>query len=193
MSTQVQNSAWRRVKWTRAGQIAGLAGVADAIAGMEDAPPEIAFAALRAKDIVDAANFIAQCLPRLDAVRWLHECLARTPPPPAGSNRAELRNAIASWLVDPSDKRRRIIHEHAEFDGFETPEGMAGLAIYCSGGGLGPAHLEQATQPAPGLFGKAVAGTVVFAAHSRGPEYFTIGMAALLDIAVAIAEMEPGA
>jgi hypothetical protein len=193
MSAVMQSSAWRRIKWTQASQIAGLAGVAEALAGRETATPAAAFTALRAADPTAAANFMAQCLPRLDAVRWLHECLARTPPPPPGSNRADLRSAISAWLIDPSDKRRRIVYEHAELDGFESPESMSGLAVFCSGGGLGPAHLDQATQPPPGMFGKAVAGAVLFAAHSRGPEFFTVGMAALLDIAVAIAEMEPSA
>lgn len=193
MSDIVQNRPWRRIRWTQASQVAGFAGVTEALAGMETATPAIAFAALRAKDPTAASSFMAQCLPRLDAVRWLHECLARTPTPAPGSNRAALRSAIAAWLVDPSDKRRRMVHELAEIEGFDNPEGMAGLAVYASGGGLGPAHLEHATQPTPGLFGKAVAGTVLYAAHSRGPEYFTIGMAALLDIAVTIAEMEPGA
>ncbi|MBV8971661.1 MAG: hypothetical protein JO290_05160, partial [Sphingomonadaceae bacterium] len=71
---------WRRVKWTRAGQVAAvLEGLVD-LDAVHDQPPPIAFAALCATDRMQAARFLAQCLPRMEAVRWVAACLAAMPP-----------------------------------------------------------------------------------------------------------------
>lgn len=187
---QLQGAPWRRVKWTRAGQLAALAFAGEALDGLHDAPPPVALAALREHHPQVAVRFVAQCLPRFDAVRWLHEGLARTPLPPPGSARAEIRTGIAAWLADPSDKRRRLVFEFAEATGFDVPEGAAGLAIFLSGGGLGPAELEHGAPPAPGAFGQAVAGAMLLTSLARGPEHFAGEIDALLGLAVAIAEAE---
>lgn len=181
---------WRRVKWTRAGQLAGLADGGKALDGLLDVPPQMAAAVLRESNPQVAVRFVAQCLPRFDAMRWLHEGLARIPPPPAGSSRAEIRTGIAAWLADPSDKRRRLVFEFAEAIGFDVPEGAAGLAVFLSGGALGPADLEHGAPPGPGAFGQAVAGAVLLMALAHGPERFSSEIDALLGIAVAIAEAE---
>lgn len=190
MATQAVGAPWRRVKWTRAGQLAGLASAGEALAGLHDAPPPVALAALRESNPQVAVRFMAQCLPRFDAVRWLHEGLARSAAPPPGSARAEIRTGIAAWLADPSDKRRRLVFEFAEAAGFDAPEGAAGLAIFLSGGGLGPAELEHGAQAAVGAFGQAVAGAMLLTGMARGPEHFASEIDALLGLAVAIAEAE---
>lgn len=190
MESQHTAAPWRRVKWTRAGQLAELASVGEALAGLHDAPPPAALAALRETHPQVAIRFVAQCLPRFDAVRWLHEVLARAPAPPPGSARAEIRTGIAAWLADPSDKRRRLVFDHAEAAGFDVAEGAAGLAVFLSGGGLGPAELEHGAPPAPGAFGEAVAGAVLLTGLARGPENFASEIDALLGIAVTISEAE---
>lgn len=190
MATMLQPAPWRRVKWTRAGQLAALANAETALATMQDAPPPLAFALLRADNPQVALRFMAQCLPRLEAVRWLNACLARTPAPPPGSARAELRIGIASWLADPSDKRRRLVFDFAQLVGFEVPEGAAGLAIFLSGGALGPPELEHGAPPAPGTFGQALAGAILLASLAYGTSRFVDELDAMLGLGLAIAEME---
>lgn len=190
MADQMQLAPWRRVKWTRAGQLAGLAMASDALRGMEDVPPAQAFAILRREQPQVAVRFMAQCLPRFEAVRWLHECLARTPDPATGSARAEIRTGIATWLADPSDKRRRLVFDYAERLGFDVPEAAAGLAVYLSGGSLGPAELEHGSPPPAGAFGEAVAGAVLLAGLAQGPEHFAAEVDALLVLALRLAEAE---
>lgn len=190
MAVQQQATPWRRVKWTRAGQLAGLALAGDALTGLYEAPPPVAFAVLREDHPQAAIRFMAQCLPRFDAVRWMHEGLARTPAPAPGSARAEIRTGIGVWLADPSDKRRRLVFEFAEAIGFDVPEGAAGLAIFLSGGSLGPAELEHGAPPAPGAFGQAVAGAMLLISLARGPENFASEIDALLELGVRIAEAE---
>ncbi|NJC07951.1 DUF6931 family protein [Polymorphobacter fuscus] len=190
MATSAIAAPWRRVKWTRAGQLAGPAQVEAALAGWQDAPPAAAFAMLRAADPQAALRFLAHSLPRFDAVRWLRECLALTPAPADGSARAELRGGIAAWLADPSDKRRRLVFEQAQRAGFDVPEGAAGVAVFLSGGALGPAELAQGAPPAPGAFGQAVAAAVLLASLAQGSQRLAVQIDAMLALGQSIAETE---
>lgn len=195
MDSLVQPAPWRRVKWTRAGQIAALAQAETALAGLHDAPPQLAFAMLRADNPQVALRFIAQCLPRFDAVRWVHACLTRTgtvaaSADPATQMRTALRSGIADWIADPSDKRRRLVFEMAQQVGFDVPEGVGGLAVFLSGGALGPPELENGVASPPGAFGEAVVGTVHLASLASGPEHFVDQLDVMLGIGAAIAEAE---
>ena len=194
MDSLVQPAPWRRVKWTRAGQVAALAQAEAALAGLYDAPPQLAFAMLRADNPQVALRFMAQCLPRFDAVRWVHACLTRTAPA-AGSDRASqmrvaVRAGIADWIADPSDKRRRLVFEMAQQIGWNVPEGVAGLAVFLSGGALGPPELENGVAPPPGAFGEAVVGAVHLASLARGPVHFVDQLDVMLGLGTAIAEAE---
>ena len=190
MATRQQPAPWRRVKWTKAGQLAALARAETALDGLQDASPPLAFALLRADNPQVAVRFIAQCLPRFEAVRWLNECLGRVPAPPHGTLRAETRAAIAGWLADPSDKRRRLVFDHAQAIGYDVPEGAAGLAVFLSGGALGPPDLEHGAPPVTGAFGQAVAGAVVLASLAQGSSQFVDQLDAMLGLGAAIAEAE---
>lgn len=190
MATLPAPAPWRRVKWTRAGQVASLTDVGAMLAPFAEASPPAAFAALRAGLPFVAVSFVAQCLPKLDAVRWMAECLARVPPPASGTAGAETRTGMMQWLADPSDKRRRLVFAAAEAAGFETPEGAAGVAVFLSGGSLAPAELEQGAQPIPGAFGRAVAGAVMVAAAAQGGQAFAGELDVMLGLAERIASTE---
>jgi hypothetical protein len=179
---------WRRVKWTRAGQLAAAATAVEALAGLHEVSPPAAFAALRDSEPEAAVRFMAQCLPRFDAMQWLHRAIGRTPA--ASPARAEIRAAIADWLADPSDKRRRAVFDLAQAIGIDNADATAGLALFLSGGSLTPPELEQGVQPPPGVFGQAVAGTILLAGYAQGPENFEDELDALLGIGLAIAEAE---
>lgn len=188
MATMTQVAPWRRVKWTRAGQLAGLALVGDALAGINDAPPALAFQRLRAEQPQAAVRFMAQCLPRFEAVQWLHRAMARTAPRTPAA--AEIRKGIADWIADPSDKRRRMVFDLAQALGLDSPEGAAGLALFLSGGSMSPAEVEQGVGPPPGTFGQTVAGAILLAGLAKGPEHFAAEIDALLGLALEIAEAE---
>lgn len=186
-----QPLVWSRVKWTRAAQLAALADAEAEIASCGDLAPENAFAVLRADTPVTAARFVAQCLSRLDALRWLAGCLARTPAPAPDTPRAAVRAGLAAWLAQPGDKRRRLVYAEAEAAGFDTIEGAAGLALFLSGGSLAPAELEHGAPPLPGGFGRAVAGAVLLCALAHGPERFIKELRAMLLEAERIASGAP--
>ncbi len=162
---------WRRVKWTRAGQVAAvLDGLVD-LEALYDAPPQAAFAALREVDRMQAARFLAQCLPRMEAVRWVAACLnamtASTQPA-----RMVAKKAVTRWLADPSDANRRIAYEAGQIVGWGSAEGAACLAVFMSGGSIAPATQEQGVAPAAGAFGQAVAGAVMMASFGDGAAAF---------------------
>lgn len=178
---------WTRVKWTRAAQVAPLLGddhpLLPAVGAL---PPPAAFDVLRAADAAGAVHFVAQSLARIDAARWMADCLADVAddlPPP----RAVAAKAVRRWVANPSDEARRLAYEAGALAGWQTIEGTACLAIYFSGGSLAPAAQEQPVHPPAGLFGQTVAGAVLMAAFARGPADYPARIAAMLDRAAAIA------
>lgn len=179
--------AWARVKWTRASQVAPLMG--EELGALDTLPPAQAFAVLRGEDPAAAARFAAHCLPRIDAVRWLAECLDAVAGelPPA---RVVAAKAVRRWAANPSDEPRRLAFEAGGIAGWETVEGLACLAVYFSGGSLAPATQEAPVNPPAGAFGQAAGSAVVLAAQAAGAEAYPARIAAMLDRADAIAAGE---
>ncbi|WP_374942760.1 hypothetical protein [Sphingomonas sp.] len=183
---------WSRVKWTRAAQLAPMMGDALPMESVGALPPAAAFAVLRDNDPAGAANFVAQCLPRVDAVRWVLACLTYTDEslPPA---RAVAAKAVRRWLAGPSDDARRLAFQAGEIAGWDTMEGLACLAIFLSGGSMAPATQEMPVNPQPGVFGRVVASAVLVAAHAQGGLAYPDRIAAMLTKADALAAGEqPG-
>jgi hypothetical protein len=172
--------AWRRVKWTRAGQVAAvLDGLVD-LDVLYDQPPAPAFAALRQVALAQAARFLAQCLPRMEAIRWVAACLNTMA---AGEpERLVAKKAVNRWLADPSDTNRRIAYEAGQIVGWASAEGAACLSVFLSGGSIAPEAQEQGVAPAPGAFGQAVAGAVLMAAFGEGAAAFDRQLAANIDL-----------
>jgi hypothetical protein len=177
---------WPRVKWTRAGQIASMAGEHARLDGLIDLPPAEAFAALRARSSVEAVHFIAHCLPRLEAMRWASQCLASMTPTNA-ARRLAARKAINRWLAEPSDNNRRLAFQAGEASGFDTAEGSACLALFLSGGSLAPATQEQAVPPPQAVFGQVLATAVLLAALNDDPHNYAARQSQLLDLAEQLA------
>lgn len=177
---------WPRVKWTRAAQVAPFLGDLPALEAVGALPPATAYGVLRRSDPVAATRFMAQCLARIDAIRWVAACLtiAGDSPPPA---RAVAAKAVRRWLATPSDEARRLAHDAGEIAGWDTMEGLACLAIFLSGGSIAPATQEFPVNPQPGIFGRVVAGAVLAAAHGGGGPAFAGRIAAMLDAAEVIA------
>lgn len=183
MTTLAASRPWPRVKWTKAGQIAALVGSNADLDAVAELPPPEAFARLRSDDRHQALHFIAHCLPRLDAVRWLAAGLASMAPTSV-ARRLAARKAVNRWVAEPSDANRRLAYQAGENAGFDTAEGCACLAVFLSGGSLAPPAQEQAVQAPPAAFGLALAGAVLLAALNDNPA----GLAARLDAALAQAE-----
>jgi hypothetical protein len=177
---------WPKVKWTRAGQVSNLAGDNADLSAMMELPPAEAFARLRADNPVQATHFIAHCLPRLDAVRWMASCLSGMTPTNQ-ARRLAARKAVNRWLAEPSDANRRLAYDAGDAAEFSTAEGCACLGVFFSGGSLGPATQEQPVPAPPAAFGQALAGAVILAALNDDPINMTARLSTALDAAEALA------
>lgn len=159
---------WPRVKWTRAGQVAALAGDNVQLEEMLELPPAEAFARLCQRDAIEATHFIAHCLPRLQALQWLSQCLASMTAT-SHARRLAARKAVNRWLAEPSDANRRLAFEAGDNAGFDTPEGCACLTVFLSGGSLAPPTQEQPVLPPPAAFGQLLASAVLLATLNDDP------------------------
>jgi hypothetical protein len=117
----------------------------------------------------DAVRFLAHALPKREGIWWAWVCAKRadgdTPPPV----RKAALDATERWITQPTDENRRAAMRAAEAATFGTAAGCTALAVFFSGGSLGPP--DQAVVP-PGEFlsAKALTGAVKLAAVSTEPE-----------------------
>ena len=157
-------TTWKRVKWSEAAQILEVLAVPPADRG-PGATPEAYFAGLRQEGKrLEAADFLAQALPRLEAVAWAAQTVRDiAPPAPTSSPQARALRAALFWLQDQSDTRRRAAYEAAQACEPSGPESMAALAVFLSGGSLAPAQYEP-VQPPKHAAGLCAAGAVKMAA-----------------------------
>ncbi len=162
---------WSNVKFTLAEQVARLGTLSERAAALlapGDSPAAF-FAKLRAEGAVDdALIFVAQALPRLQAVRWACDC-AREGGHARGPADEEALAAAAAWLRDPSEELRRAAQSAAERAEFKSAEAFAALAAFWSGGSIAPAQSPHAVPAPPNLCGKAAYAAAALAATRGEP------------------------
>ena len=161
---------WTRVKWSEARQILSILGVAEGEAVADPGSrPKAYFDALRAAgQLPDAVSFLAQALPRLEAVTWaarsvrdIGEQAARKPPEAAALKAALL------WVQDPSESRRRAAYDAATVADGSSAEALAALAAFFSGGSIAPGEYEPVPAPRDAA-GRFAAGAILIAAVNSG-------------------------
>jgi len=178
---------WKQVKWTEAAQIADLLGWTESLGPAARSTPADYFAGLRdAGRLSDAVLFLSQALPRYETVAWAARAVRDlgSKPPPAGPA-ADALKATLLWVQDPSDGRRRAAFEAAGRLRQTSPERLAALAAFFSGGSIAPAD-SPAAPPAKEAAGRFAAGAVLLAAIRSGDR--DAALARILDAGVSIAE-----
>jgi len=179
-------SAWARVKWTEAGQIARLLDWRDDLGDDAMADPATFFGRLRAAGRrSDAAFFVGQALPRHETVAWAAGVVrdlgeGRTTAP----RDAEALKVTLLWTRDPSEPRRRAAWEAAQSATDRGAERLAALAAFFSGGSLAPETCPP-VPAGPRTSGRLAAGAVLVAAHRADDWVAALDMA--LDAADRIA------
>ena len=162
-------SEWRRVKWSEARQVLEILDLAkDTPADQGAMAPVRYFAFLRENDrLTEAVKFLGQALPRLEAVAWAARTVRDLTPPNADRDRPEARalRAALLWVSDPTEARRRAALDAAETCSATTPEFLAAMATFFSGGSIAPANCPQlpAARDAAGRF----AAVAVISAAAR--------------------------
>jgi len=166
--------AWNRVRWTEARQITDMLDWTPAPEGEPDsslAPQAFYEALIKSGRLVQAAQFLGLALPRWEAVAWAARAV-RDQRADAQRKPAEveaLKRALL-WVQDPSEARRRAAFDAAEAAPTTSPERLAALAAYFSGGPVTPNDCEPIQAPHHAA-GKLAAGAVLAAVFS-GPEPF---------------------
>jgi hypothetical protein len=187
---------WPRVKWSEAAQVLELLGDGAADfpkAGAE--PPAAYFEQLRGADrLGDAARFLGHALPRLEAVAWAARTVRDLPPPDGKADRADelaLRAALF-WVGDPIENRRYAAYNAAMACHVGSPERLAALAAFFSGGSIAPPELQPVHAPRESS-NRFASGAVLLAA-ARSPD-MNGALAKALDAGVIIASkgLEPAA
>ena len=157
---------WRRVKWSEARQVSAILGwPEDDPPAALTSPPRDYFVALRgAGRDADAAAFLGQALPRLEAVAWgarsvrdIRDGVRK------GSAEAAALKAALLWVQDPSESRRRACFDAAMAADGASAEALAAMAAFYSGGSVAPP--DNPPVPAPkDAAGRFASGAVLVAA-----------------------------
>jgi hypothetical protein len=178
---------WRRVKWTEARQVSAILGwPEEEAAAALTSPPREYFLALRsAGRDADAAAFLGQALPRLEAVAWgarsvrdLRENVRKD------SAEAAALKAALLWVQDPSESRRRACFDAAMAADGASAEALAAMAAFYSGGSVAPP--DNPPVPAPkDAAGRFASGAVLVAA--AGAPDMAAALARCLDAGEAMA------
>ena len=158
---------WIRVKWTEARQVTRLLDWR----ARDDEPdhgmaPQAFFLSLRSQGRdAEAAEFLGQALPRWEAVAWAARAVRDLKGIADGDPDAAALKSALLWVQDPTEQRRRAAYDAAEAAEATSPERLAALAAFYSGGSVAPADCEP--QPAPReAAGRFAAGAVLVAAMS---------------------------
>lgn len=179
---------WARVKWSEARQVLNALGKIDPADEAEAGqPPAAYFDYLRQNGrAFDAARFLGQALPRLEAVAWAARAVRDLTPADADRERPEARalRAALLWVADPTENRRRSAYDAADACESSEPEALAALAAFFSGGSIAPP--DCAALPAPrDAAGRFAAGAVMTIA-ARQPDVQQ-ALSGLLDAGALIA------
>src|SRR5262249_22403132 len=116
-----------------------------------------------------AIQFLAHALPKPEAVWWACRCARDVAPPkPAPAWTAAL-DAAEKWVTQPTDENRRAAMPAAQAAGLATSAGAAAMAVFMSGGSLGPPNIPPVLPPETAT-AQSVTGAVLAAAVEREAE-----------------------
>ena len=176
--TDLADRAWARVRWTEARQVTDLLGWRP-VAGQEPdpaLPPQVFYEGLVSQNrLVQAAQFLAVALPRWEAVAWAARAVRdqRSDSEREAGEIEALKRALL-WVQDPTDVRRRAAFDAAEMAPATSPERLAALAAYFSGGPVTPDDCEPIQAPHDAA-GKLAAGAVLAAVFSGAEPFQSLG------------------
>jgi hypothetical protein len=137
--------------------------------------------------LVEAGRFLAQALPKREAVWWACTCVRQVSGPALAPKATAALTAAEKWVADPTEDNRRAAQAAAEAaNGLDTPAGCAAMAASWSGGSLAPPD-KPALPPAEHMTGTAVAGALIQAAVQTEPEKFAGTVRQFLNLGVAVA------
>jgi hypothetical protein len=158
---------WPLTVWSAAHQVNALNGGGET--PEDQLAPARFFRMLRTQACeAEAALFLAQALPRYEAVLWADGVIGEIAPtlPPAHQPAIA---AVRAWLADPSEANRRAAGEQAGPTDPPAAATLCALAAFHTGGSVAPPD-QPAVPPPRGATGRfAGAAVIVAAALSDDP------------------------
>ncbi len=156
-------------------------------------PREFLNALSGAGQVAGAIQFLAQLLPKREAVRWACNCVRGVLDPAQAPAEARALQAAQSWVDQPSQDGCFKAWEAAEAAGVETSAGLAAAAAFFSGKTMSPPDLPP-TQPPESLTGECVGNALLMAAMATEPSKTEPTLLGFLKEGTALAEgKEPSA
>ena len=166
---------WSRVKWSQAQQVLTVLGHEGEPGDDVGAPPQVYFDTLVAAGrLHEAVQFLAQALPRHEAVAWAARSVNSLKSQGGGSvstqaaENAEALKAALLWVQDPSEPRRRKAFAAAELCTDNSGERLAAMAAFFSGGSIAPVDCQPVVAPRDAA-GRFAAGAILVAAGGGAP------------------------
>jgi hypothetical protein len=138
----------------------------EAVARLEDGmtPSEFLTALMGEELYADAIKFLAQALPKKEAIIWARDCAGDAT---VAIDRACLE-AIDAWLENPEEKTRRAAMDLADEAGYSTAAAATAAAAGWTEGSMGPAEYDDVPPP-ENLSGTMVSTAVLLAAAVVDP------------------------
>jgi hypothetical protein len=154
-------NTWLSVKWSEPAQVLKLVGKdpGDSAGHTVDGYYRMLVEARRYNEAVD---YIAQALPRYQAVVWAGRTLNDLADPDAP--RPPALKAVLLWMQDPTDARRRAAFEAANQEGVGDAEKLAAFSVFFSGGSISPEGQPPVAAP-PAVAGRFAAAAVKVGVH----------------------------
>jgi hypothetical protein len=115
----------------------------------------------------EAVRVLAQALPKRECVWWACVCAQSNAPADLPEPDRQAREAAELWVRQQKDEHRRRAFDHAEVNGFQSPEAWAGAAAFWSGDSISTPDLPPIPPP-PHLTGTATAAALALAAIRGG-------------------------
>ena len=100
----------------------------------DQTPWQLLQALVSAELFADAIRFLAYILPKREAVWWAHQCVQTLDRKAS----ALALQAVEQWVIAPDEEIRRAAQSAAQKAGPTTPSGMSALAVFWTGGSIGP-------------------------------------------------------
>jgi len=153
-----------------------------------DQTPHQFFEIMLAKELeVEASRFLAQALPKREAVWWACTCVRKASGTQASPKASAALAAAEKWVAEPNEANRQAAQMAAEAaGGMDSPAGCAAMAVFWSGGSLAQPG-KQVIAPAENMTATAVAGALIHAALLNEPEKFAANLRGFLTVGVAVA------
>ena len=136
---------------------------------------------------VDACRFLAQALPKREAVYWAWLCSVDAP---KGKKPALADTALQTtemWVLKPSQDLCRAAKEASDAVGLKVPAGLAALAVFFSRESMSPPDLAPVPPP-PHLTGVTASNAVILSVLLADPKLAADNYRKVLDLGLEVAE-----